>query len=171
MQKSEWPRALKFLISSKLTTPRAIANRFFNRDVQCVRRFFRKRFRYISDDYPKFREVVPVDREKRRHAAAEALRQNGKVLSVEDEDAQIRSVENQLSSVHHAEDGQEEGEELELDALVKASGFGAGSRMEKQLEDVSCAFARSSGEGELNIVLRLDTAHEANTLGQHCSSS
>ena len=154
-----------------LTSISASATRFFNRDVQCVRRFFRKRFRYISDDYPKFRDVVPVDRERRRQAAAEALRQKGKVLSAQDEDAQIRGVEKQLSSVHHqpdveGEQGAEEGEgeELALDALVKASGFGAGGRMERQLEEVSCVSAADSKELGLTFPTP-GTAHEANTTG------
>ncbi len=29
-------------------------NRYFNRDVNCIRDFFRKRFRYESKLYPKF---------------------------------------------------------------------------------------------------------------------
>lgn len=34
------------------------ADYYFERDVDCVRRFFRKRFRFESDEYPKFDEVV-----------------------------------------------------------------------------------------------------------------
>ena len=31
--------------------------RYFNRDVECIRRFFRRRFRYESNIYPRFRTI------------------------------------------------------------------------------------------------------------------
>ena len=31
--------------------------RYFNRDVECIRRFFRRRFRYESNIYPRFRAI------------------------------------------------------------------------------------------------------------------
>lgn len=31
--------------------------RYFNRDVECIRRFFRRRFRYESSIYPRFRSI------------------------------------------------------------------------------------------------------------------
>lgn len=31
--------------------------RYFNRDVECIRRFFRRRFRYESSIYPRFRTI------------------------------------------------------------------------------------------------------------------
>ena len=33
-------------------------NRYFNRDVECIRTFFRRRFRYESQLYPRFRKTV-----------------------------------------------------------------------------------------------------------------
>ncbi|KDN39679.1 hypothetical protein K437DRAFT_258950 [Tilletiaria anomala UBC 951] len=113
------------------------AEYFFDRDVQCVRRFFRKRFRYISEEYPRFRDVVPVDRAKRREVAAAALRAKGKVLSVDDEESQIADEDKDPGIDPGIEDERdpELGEVLELDALVKASGFGAGGRLERDLEE------------------------------------
>ncbi len=32
--------------------------RYFNRDVECIRTFFRRRFRYESALYPRFRKIV-----------------------------------------------------------------------------------------------------------------
>ncbi|KAL4400000.1 Serine/threonine-protein kinase Rio2 [Malassezia pachydermatis] len=34
------------------------ADYYFNRDVECVRRFFRKRFRFNSSEFPRFEEVM-----------------------------------------------------------------------------------------------------------------
>ncbi len=33
------------------------ARRYFNRDVECIRRFFKRRFRYESSIYPRFRTI------------------------------------------------------------------------------------------------------------------
>ena len=38
--------------------------RYFNRDVECIRRFFRRRFRYESVLYPRFKTVVKEGEEK-----------------------------------------------------------------------------------------------------------
>lgn len=32
--------------------------RYFNRDVECIRTFFRRRFRYESNLYPRFRSTI-----------------------------------------------------------------------------------------------------------------
>ena len=67
------------------------AEYYFVRDVDCVRRFFFKRFRYESDDYPHFDEV--------------------RALIERDRETTVR-----------------------LDALARASGFGADSEAQAQLE-------------------------------------
>jgi hypothetical protein len=36
----------------------AVAVRYFNRDVECIRTFFRRRFRYESSLYPRFRKTI-----------------------------------------------------------------------------------------------------------------
>ena len=38
--------------------------RYFNRDVECIRRFFRRRFRYESALYPRFKTVLKEGGEK-----------------------------------------------------------------------------------------------------------
>ena len=82
------------------------AEYYFMRDVDCVRRFFFKRFRYESDDYPHFSDVC---------AAIE-------------EDAEDKT---------------------RLDALARASGFGAGSEAQNQLEaHIASMTIDDGGSGE-----------------------
>ena len=38
--------------------------RYFNRDVECIRTFFRRRFNYESNLYPRFRNAVVNGSEK-----------------------------------------------------------------------------------------------------------
>ena len=35
-----------------------IGSRYFNRDVECIRTFFKRRFRYESSLYPRFRKTL-----------------------------------------------------------------------------------------------------------------
>lgn len=37
--------------------------RYFNRDVECIRTFFRRKFQYDSTLYPRFRKVFPEERD------------------------------------------------------------------------------------------------------------
>jgi RIO kinase 2 len=36
-------------------------DRYFNRDVECIRTFFKRRFQYESSLYPRFRKVMTED--------------------------------------------------------------------------------------------------------------
>lgn len=44
-----------------MSTEHANAEMFFNRDVSCVRDFFKKRFNYESETYPKFSDIERMD--------------------------------------------------------------------------------------------------------------
>ena len=44
--------------------------RYFNRDVECIRTFFRRRFRYESNLYPRFRSTI--DRKEGEGGAKES---------------------------------------------------------------------------------------------------
>ena len=44
---------LPHIVKNVFTIPR-----YFNRDVECIRRFFRRRFRYESSMYPKFKRTM-----------------------------------------------------------------------------------------------------------------
>lgn len=80
---------------------------YFDRDVDCVRRFFRKRFRYESDEYPRFKDLFP-----------------DRVPGVEKDNAA-------------SETGGPGSDAPRLDILAKASGYGGGSKQDKELETVS----------------------------------
>ena len=43
---------------SPLNTSQSELLRYFNRDVECIRTFFKRRFRYESALYPRFRKMV-----------------------------------------------------------------------------------------------------------------
>lgn len=38
--------------------------RYFNRDVECIRSYFRRRFQYESSFYPRFKSTMVEDNEK-----------------------------------------------------------------------------------------------------------
>ncbi|CDW97803.1 hypothetical protein, partial [Sporisorium scitamineum] len=88
------------------------AEYYFERDVECVRRFFRKRFRYHSDEFPRFQDVVP-----------EYARKQTKPKPTTD----VGEAVDEAGSVA-AEAG-----DVRLDLLAKASGFG-GSKQDRELE-------------------------------------
>lgn len=90
---------------------------YFERDVECVRRFFRKRFRYHSDEFPRFQDVVP-----------ESARKQTKLPKTAPE----------AENVDEANPTTTEGGDMRLDLLAKASGFG-GSKQDRELEQVSAA--------------------------------
>jgi len=87
---------------------------YFDRDVECVRRFFRKRFRYHSDEFPRFQDIVP-----------EYARKQTKLPK------NVPSAE----PTEEAETIPQNGD-VRLDLLAKASGFG-GSKQDRELEQVS----------------------------------
>ncbi|GAC98315.1 hypothetical protein PHSY_005908 [Pseudozyma hubeiensis SY62] len=104
------------------------AEYYFDRDVECVRRFFRKRFRYQSDEFPRFQDVVP-----------EFARQQTKLPKP-------------ASDAEHAQDNDKPivaNGDIRLDLLAKASGFG-GSKQDRELEQVSVLHH----EGVLRFILR-----------------
>lgn len=88
---------------------------YFDRDVECVRRFFRKRFRYISDEFPRFQDVVP------EHARKQT---------------KLPKTTTDAEAVDEANTTTSESGDVRLDLLAKASGFG-GSKQDRELEQVS----------------------------------
>ncbi|CAO1613974.1 unnamed protein product [Sympodiomycopsis kandeliae] len=98
------------------------AEYFFDRDVNCVRRFFRKRFRYISEEAPRFRDVVSTewenerrDRERRREAKKEGEER--------EEDADLKTY-------------------LDLDVIAKASGYIVAEKKRGDREELDQYLAR-----------------------------
>lgn len=121
---------------------------YFDRDVECVRRFFRKRFRYHSDEFPRFQDVVP-----------EFARQQTRLPKP-------------ASDAEHAQDNDKltvANGDIRLDLLAKASGFG-GSKQDRELEQVSVLHC----EGVLRFILRkgfvTDHKHPPDQSPQYMSS-
>jgi RIO kinase 2 len=106
---------------------------FFNRDVNCIRKFFRKRFRFEGTSWPTWKDVV---REQDDHQVA-LKRAAGAGTGESEESATAPPIA----------DGQENEAEAEssstafarLDLLAEASGFGLA--MQRELEDVSVLLA------------------------------
>lgn len=96
---------------------------YFDRDVECVRRFFRKRFRYQSDEFPRFQDVVPEYARKQTKLPKSAP------------DSDPTEGEDGAASTANGD--------VRLDLLAKASGFG-GSKQDRELEQVSilCCFVQ-----------------------------
>lgn len=69
------------------------AEYYFARDVECVRRFFRKRFRFESDEYPTFEQVMKTIEEDDAEAVRlDALARASGFGKVTDADAVLESV-------------------------------------------------------------------------------
>jgi RIO kinase 2 len=96
---------------------------FFDRDVECIRRFFRRRFRYESDDYPTFQETMRDLKEMQEEAekADELFDEDG--VSYEDLPPRKRRALLALKGL------------VRIDELVEASGFGR--QLQEELEAVS----------------------------------
>jgi RIO kinase 2 len=56
-ENAEWCVWLLLLLQLR-GSDQAVGFRYFNRDVECIRTFFRRRFRYESSLYPRFRKTV-----------------------------------------------------------------------------------------------------------------
>jgi RIO kinase 2 len=119
------------------------ADYYFNRDVQCVRRFFRRRFRFISEEFPKFRDVRPGDvkewdgqrreRERRRERLGfrvppQSEKAAGGEASSDDENADL-------------------GVYLDLDVLTKASGYLTEVKKRGEYEELDQYMARMRMDG------------------------
>jgi RIO-like serine/threonine protein kinase len=52
MQSSEWRDAM------------SLTSSFFNRDVNCIRKFFRKRYRYEAATWPTWKDVLEEEAEE-----------------------------------------------------------------------------------------------------------
>ncbi|GAC77492.1 serine/threonine protein kinase [Moesziomyces antarcticus T-34] len=105
------------------------AEYYFDRDVECVRRFFRKRFRYHSDEFPRFQDVVPEFARKQTKLPKSA--------------PQPQDVEQ--DAANNAQTG-----DVRLDLLAKASGFG-GSKQDRELEQFMSSLRLSTTQGMIEV--------------------
>lgn len=111
-----------------------MSHSYFDRDVQCIRRFFRKRFRFTSSAYPRFRDVVPANRAVVR---AERERRKEALLRGEEVEGEDLGVWHTPAAGEGEGEGEEDGELLELDVLAAASGVGGKKGKDVELEEVS----------------------------------
>ncbi|TKY90238.1 hypothetical protein EX895_000236 [Sporisorium graminicola] len=105
------------------------AEYYFDRDVECVRRFFRKRFRYISDEFPRFQDVVP------EHARKQT---------------KLPKTTTDAEAVDEANTTTSESGDVRLDLLAKASGFG-GSKQDRELEQYMSSLRLSTTAGMIEV--------------------
>lgn len=94
---------------------------YFDRDVECVRSFFNKRFRFQSDRFPRFRDIVPEDRQQMREIRAKRRARKAKEVG---DGEYVESLEDEKLG-------------LELDVLGDASGLGSVKKQVTALEQVS----------------------------------
>lgn len=90
-------------------------NSFFNRDVNCIRRFFRRRFRYEATSWPTWKNVLEIEAGNAENAVQE---------EVSDGLTDLAMVQNRVR----------------IDLEVEASGFGRA--LQRELEDVSVQLKR-----------------------------
>lgn len=110
------------------------AEYFFTRDVNCIRKFFRKRFRFEGESWPVWADVLE---EERAADEAEKLAQ-AKETTAEGAEGEADATGGQApKAVTEAGDGSDDEQpvRLRLDLEVEASGFGRA--MQRELEDVS----------------------------------
>ncbi|KAJ9105634.1 hypothetical protein QFC20_004314 [Naganishia adeliensis] len=113
------------------------AESFFQRDVECVRRFFRRRFRFESDDYPTFQETMRDLKQMQQEAEmAEEL--------VDEDGVNYSDLSPRQRRALLARKGL-----VRIDELVEASGFGR--QLQEELEAYMLDVADQPGEGENDV--------------------
>lgn len=120
------------------------AEYYFDRDVACVRRFFRKRFRFVSEEYPTFREVVTNDKEW---------------------EEQRRAREKRRAAIAVGEAGNHQDEQmqeyLDLDVLTKASGYVKTDKQRGQFEDLDQYMSRMRMDDKKTDKFTSDSSSES----------
>lgn len=96
------------------------AEYYFDRDVDGVKSFFKKRFRYQSERFPLFRDIVPENRQKEREIRSRRRARRAEQAIGETSEQQIPEDENPIG--------------LELDVQSQASGLGSLDKEETPLD-------------------------------------
>jgi RIO kinase 2 len=110
---------------------------FFNRDVECIKRFFRRRFRYEAATWPRWKDVLEglvaaADAEKTQETS-----EGGQTEAPPTSDATEGKGDVKAESEEASKDAETvEGEDVlvRLDEIVEASGWKGD--MQQQLEQV-----------------------------------
>ncbi|WVR08728.1 hypothetical protein IAU60_005786 [Kwoniella sp. DSM 27419] len=113
MRKTDEPIVIDF--PQMISTRHENAEFFFNRDVNCIRRFFKRRFRYEATSWPTWKDVLEDEDEDEE--------------AQEESEAQAGSEQPQAE----AESSTAPAKRLRIDLEVEASGFGRS--LQRELED------------------------------------
>ncbi|PWN31210.1 uncharacterized protein FA14DRAFT_140239 [Meira miltonrushii] len=93
-----------------ISVEHANAEYYFDRDVEGVKQFFRKRFRFQSDRVPKFRDIVPEDRQKQREIQLDVQAQASGLGSLEKEETPLDQYMTALRLRDETEEDEDEEE-------------------------------------------------------------
>ncbi|KAJ9098746.1 hypothetical protein QFC21_004394 [Naganishia friedmannii] len=113
------------------------ADSYFSRDVECIRRFFRRRFRFESEEFPTFQETMHDLKQLQGEAG------NGENL-VNEDGVHINDLSPRQKRALLARNGL-----IRIDELVEASGFGR--QLQEELEAYMMDVAEEPGEGENDV--------------------
>jgi RIO kinase 2 len=115
---------------------------YFMRDVNCIRKFFRKRFRYEAESWPRWRDVLAgedeeEEEEEQEGGAKEEVEsgQTGEGSSGVEQDGELKGNEAQVEEGKGGESKGNKKRRIRLDLEVEASGFGGA--LQDELEEVS----------------------------------
>jgi RIO kinase 2 len=108
---------------------------YFMRDVNCIRKFFRKRFRYEAATWPRWRDVLANDDdgEEVTEIQAEQEQQDAEGAAGEGSRQEVPGVAGGKSE--RKAKAVEKNGRLRLDLEVEASGFGGA--LQQELEEVT----------------------------------
>lgn len=91
-----------------LSTEHSDAEMYFNRDVECIKTFFKRRFRYESELYPKFSDIDRVCFLDTKVQCTGFTREMAKSLDIElgleDESSEENEEENDVENIRDCED-------------------------------------------------------------------
>lgn len=113
---------------------------FFTRDVNCIRKFFRKRFRFEGESWPVWADVLEEERladeaEKMAQAKTETVAGEADATEGGGAPKAVTAAEGPEGESDASDGDEEQPVRLRLDLEVEASGFGRA--MQRELEDVS----------------------------------
>lgn len=109
------------------------AEYYFDRDVQGVVSFFIKRFRFQSESIPRFRDIVPEDRQSIRETRASQRAER------------IKEASKGNNGVDHISNQEVQQLGLELDVLGEASGLGSDDKTVSHLDQYMFALKTNAG--------------------------
>ncbi|KAL5534148.1 hypothetical protein ACEPAG_609 [Sanghuangporus baumii] len=145
-----------------VSTSHENAEWYFNRDVECIRRFFRRRFRYESVLYPRFRSTM-----REGEGNEESFRLDVVVAASGFSKKEMKTLEEYMESVREEKEPEEESkanedEEMEEEEDSERSSLGDKDGQMEDAEDSKDSL-RSELKLKLNDRLDVDGQHRPGT--------